>query len=218
MTVCRPAAASAEPTKYPLTLENCGQTVSFGKAPASAVTVGQSATEILYALGLADKVKGTSVWASDIQDKFKEIDSKVERIADQAPSFEAVLAKRPEIVAVQWEWNIGPKGDVATREQFADIGIPTYVLPVDCANKDNLVGADGTRSALLNTEDIFAGVRELATIFDVTDRGEQVVADLKAQETSAIEKAKAAQSEGASAVFWYSSSDKAVDPFVAGAK
>lgn len=211
-------AASAQSTSYPLTLQNCGETVTFEKAPESVVTVGQSATEILYALGLGDKVKGTSVWTSEIQDRFKEIDAKVERIADQAPSFEAVAAKRPGLVAAQWEWNVGPKGDVATREQFHDIGIPTYVLPVDCADKDNLVGADGTRSAMLDTDNIFAGVRELAAIFDVSERGEQIVADLKTQEVRAIEQAKAAQSDGASAVFWYSSSDKAIDPFVAGAK
>lgn len=212
------AAAFAEPTQYPLTLENCGQTVTFEKAPDSAVTIGQSATEILYSLGLAEKVKGTAAWASEIQDRFKEIDAKVERIADQAPSFEAVVAKRPGLVAAQWEWNVGPKGDVATREQFHDIGIPTYVLPVDCADKDNLVGSDGTRSAMLDTDNIFAGVRELAAVFDVSEKGEQVIADLKAQETQAIERAKAAESEGTSAVFWYSSSDRAIDPFVAGAK
>lgn len=210
--------ALAEPTKYPLTLHNCGQSVTFDKAPESAVTIGQSATEILYALGLGDKVKGTSAWASEIQDKYKKIDAKVEWIADQAPSFEAVAAKRPGLVTAQWEWNVGPKGDVATREQFQDIGVPTYILPVDCADKNNMVGADGTRSAPLQTENILAGVRELAAIFDVSDRGEQVIADLKAREQSAIEQAKTARSEGASAVFWYSSSDKAIDPFVAGAR
>ncbi|GLS35081.1 hypothetical protein GCM10010869_06690 [Mesorhizobium tianshanense] len=32
------AAAAAEPTTYPLTLENCGETLTFQKAPASTVT------------------------------------------------------------------------------------------------------------------------------------------------------------------------------------
>lgn len=211
-------AVCAEPTQYPLTLRNCGQTVTFEKAPESAVTIGQSATEILYALGLADKITGTSVWANDIQEKFREIDAKVERITDNAPSFEAVAARQPELVAVQWEWNVGPKGDVATSDQFHELGIPTYILPVDCTDKNNMIGADGTRLAPLETDNILAGVRELAAIFDVSGKGEQVIAELKAQEARAVEQAKAARSDGASAVFWYSSSDKATDPFVAGAK
>lgn len=211
-------AVHAEPTKYPLTLQNCGETVTFEKAPELAVTVGQSATEILYALGLGDKVKGTAVWANEIQEEFREINAKVDRIADGDPSFEAIVGKRPGLVAIQWEYTIGPQGTVGTRGQFHDIGIPTYVLPVDCADKDNSIGSDGTRFAPLETENILAGVRELAQIFDVQDKGEAVIADLKAREARAIQKARAARSEGASAVFWYSSSDKAIDPFVAGAK
>lgn len=39
--------------------KNCGETITSDKAPGSAVTVGQAATEVLYSLGLGDKVKGT---------------------------------------------------------------------------------------------------------------------------------------------------------------
>lgn len=211
-------SAAAEPTAYPLTLQNCGEEVTFKKAPESAVTIGQSATEIMYALGLEDKVKGTSVWTSDIQERFREVDAKVERLAVQAPSFVAVVGKRPELVASQWEWNVGPKGDVGTREQFRDVGIPTYILPVDCADKNNLIGADGTRLADLETQNILQGVSEMAAIFDVSAEGERVIADLKEREEMAVQKAEKAHAQGASAVFWYSSSDKGVDPFVAGAK
>ncbi len=41
-------------TSYPLALSNCGVDVTFDKAPASVVTVGQAATEVLYSLDLAD--------------------------------------------------------------------------------------------------------------------------------------------------------------------
>src|SRR5690606_19770199 len=81
-------SATAEPTEYPLTLENCGETVTFDKAPATAVTVGQAATEALYALGLGDKVTGTSVWFTDVLPEHKSVNDKVERLADNDPSFE----------------------------------------------------------------------------------------------------------------------------------
>ena len=212
------AAAAAEPTKYPLTLENCGETITFQKAPATTVTVGQAATEVLYSLGLGDKVTGTSVWFNDVLPEFKEVNARVERLADNDPSFESVVAKKPELVTVQFIWHVGPDGIVATRTQFHDVGIPTYVLPADCVAKDNTVGVDGTRSELFSTAAIHQGVRELAQIFDIRDKGEEVVASLIARETSAIEQAKALNLGDISAVFWFSSAEMDIDPYVAGRK
>ena len=86
-------AAQAEATKYPLTLDNCGVEVTFDKAPATTVSLGQTATEILYSLDLADKVAGTGVWFSDVLPEFAEVNAKVERLADNDPSFESIVAK-----------------------------------------------------------------------------------------------------------------------------
>lgn len=212
------AAAAAESTKYPLTLENCGETLTFQKAPASTVTVGQAATEVLYSLGLDDKVSGTSVWFNEVLPEFKEVNDKVERLADNDPSFESVVAKKPELVTVQFIWHVGPDGIVATRTQFHDVGIPTYVLPADCVAKDNTVGVDGTRSELFSTKTIHQGVRELAQIFDVKDKGEEVVASLTKREGKAVTEAKALNLQGVSAVFWFSSAEMDIDPYVAGRK
>lgn len=151
------AAAAAEPTKYPLALENCGETLTFQKAPASTVTVGQAATEVLYSLGLGDKVTGTSVWFNKVLPKFKEVNDQVERLADNDPSFESVVARKPELVTVQFVWHVGPDGIVATRTQFHDVGIPTYVLPADCIAADNTIGVDGTRSEIFSTATIHQG-------------------------------------------------------------
>jgi len=211
-------AAQAQPTTYPLTLDNCGHTISFDKAPDSAVTVGQAATEVLYALGLGDKLQGTSVWFTDVSAEFKDINSKVDRLADNDPSFESVVAKRPGLVAVQFEWHVGPQGIVGTREQFHDLKIPTYLLPSDCVGKDNSTGGDGTRTQLFSTDSIHKGVRELAEIFDVQDKGDALVADLQAREARAIARAQAVAHDDVSAVFWFSSAEMNIDPYVAGRK
>ena len=205
-------------THYPLSLKNCGVDLRFEHAPDSAVTVGQAATEVLYSLGLADKVRGTSVWFTEVLPEFKEANAKVERLADNDPSFESVVGKRPGLVAVQYEWHVGPQGIVATREQFADVGIPSYILPADCWQKDNTSGSDGTRTAMFEMESVYAGITELAQIFDVPAVGEALVADLKAREAAAVEKAKALDLHDASAVFWFSSAELDVDPYVAGRK
>ena len=215
--VCFALPAQAE-TSYPLTLKNCGVDVTFDTAPKSTVSVGQAATEILYSLGLGDKVVGTGVWFTEVLPEYKDLNAKIERLADNDPSFEAIVAKKPELVTVQYEWHIGPQGIIATREHFKDVGIPTYVLATDCMQKDNSVGSDGTRSEMFKIENIYASVNELSQIFNVPEKGEALVADLKAREAAAADKAKALGLSDATASFWFSSAEMDVDPYVAGGK
>lgn len=211
--------AAAEKTSYPLTLENCGHTITFDHAPDPTVTVGQSTTEILYLLGVGDKVVGTSVWFNPVLPEFEELNAGIERLADNDPSFESVVNKKPELVTVMFEWHVGPEGMVGTREQFHEVGVPTYVMPTDCVAKDNTVGIDGTRSELFDTANFYRGIEELAMIFDVQDRGAELVAELKEREAAAIAKAQTLDlGDDASAVFWFSSADVESDPYVAGQK
>ncbi|CAM3279714.1 iron complex transport system substrate-binding protein [Paracoccus aminovorans] len=204
-------------TEYPLTLTSCGHEITFDKAPDSVVSVGQSTTEILYMLGLADKVAGTALWINPVLPEFEEVDAKVERLADNAPSFESVLAKKPELVVTAYEWMIGPQGAVGTREMFDDARIPSWIMPTECIGKDNTQSMDGTRTVMFDTATLYKGIEELATIFDVQDRGAEVIADLKARETAAVEKAKALNlPEDVSGLFWYSSADIEIDPYIAG--
>src|SRR5450830_148180 len=129
------ALAQANPTQYPLTLENCGSTLTFPQAPARSVTIGQAATEMLYALGVGDKVVGTSLWFNNVLPQFKALNDSIERLANNEPSFESVIAKRPQLVAAELEWVVGPQGVVGTREQFHELKIATYLLPSDCEGR-----------------------------------------------------------------------------------
>ncbi|WP_027258046.1 ABC transporter substrate-binding protein [Leisingera aquimarina] len=212
------AQAAAAGGTFPLTIENCGQSVTFEAPAASSVTVGQAATEVLYALGLGDKVLGTSVWFNDVLPEYADLNAKIDRLADNDPSFESVVAKRPGLVAAQYEWHVGPEGVVAKREQFHDLGIPTYVMPADCVGKDNTTGGDGTRTRMFTTGSLYQGIEELAAIFGEADKGAELVADYKAREAAAVAKAQEVALDDASAVFWFSSPEMESDPFVAGEK
>ncbi len=212
------AMAQAAPTVYPLTVENCGSTLTFQHAPTRTVTIGQAGTEMLYAMGLGEKVVGTSLWFNNVLAKYKAQDDKIERLADNEPSFESVIGKRPELVAVELEWMVGPQGAVGTREQFHELKIPTYLLPSDCEAKDNLVGADGTRLAPFRIDTIYKSVSQLAQIFDVQDRGQQLNDQLKASLAKSIATARGKQLKDASALVWFSSAQMDIEPFVAGHK
>lgn len=208
--------AQAAATHYPLTVDNCGMPQTFAHAPERAVTIGQAGTEMLYALGLGDKLVGTSLWFNNVLPEYQALNAKVERLADNDPSFESVIAKRPQLLAVQFEWMVGAQGVVGTREQFDELKIPTYLLPSDCEGKDNLVGADGTRLQPFKVDSIYKSVSQLAEIFDVQDRGTALNTDL----TSRLDKAKARLAgkdlSDTSALFWFSSADLDIDPYVAG--
>ncbi len=211
-------AAVAAPTHYPLTIGNCGMPLTFAQAPHKTVTIGQAATEMLYALGLSDQVIGTSLWFNETLPQFKDANAKIERLADNAPSFESVIGKRPDFVPVQFEWMVGPQGAVGTRQQFQDLKIPAYILPSDCENKNNLVGADGTRLEAFSVDTLYKSIAQLAQIFDVQDRGQQLIDSYKSRLAQAVEKAKQHDASKVSAAFWFSSPDINTDPYVAGRK
>ena len=208
--------AQAAATHYPLTIDNCGAVQTFAQAPQRAVTIGQAGTEMLYALGLGDKLVGTSLWFNNVLPEFKAQNDKVERLADNDPSFEAVVGKRPQLVAAQFEWMIGAQGVVGTREQFNELNVPTYVLPSDCEGKDNLVGADGTRLQPFQIASIYKSVSQLAEIFDVLARGEALNNELKRSLDTARKQLAGHDLSQTSALFWFSSADLDIDPYVAG--
>ncbi|HHW4413594.1 ABC transporter substrate-binding protein [Citrobacter freundii] len=206
--------ATAAKTQYPLTIKNCGRDITFNKAPHRVTTVGQNSTEILYSLGLADRVVGTSLWFGPVPEQYKAANDKIAVIAQNIPSFEGIIAKKPDLVASQFEWQIGPAGTVASYEQFSELNVPVYTAPADCA-KDNEDGGDGVRKGMFDIAMVYQEVADLAKIFDVQDKGDELIASLKAREAAAKTKITGMENN-VSAVFWFSSADLQLDPYVAG--
>lgn len=209
------APATFAATTWPLTIENCGVKQTFTQAPQRVVTVGQHETELLLALGQEKTIAATSVWFGKLPAPLEDAGKNLPRLADNSPSFEAVAGQKPELVLAQYHWHIGPQGEVGTREQFASLGINTWISPADCTDKTvtETSNADGARSAPFSLAEITREVTDLATIFDVSARGEQLNRALAER----IKKAQArASAKPLSVVFWFSSSRLNGDPWVAG--
>lgn len=209
-------AAHASPTQYPLTLQNCGVPVIFTKAPNKIVSIGQGMTEVLFSLGLADKMVGTGVWVGPVLKPFEEANKRIKRLADNDPSFESVVGQEPDLVAAEFEWHVGTSGSVGKRDQFGELGINTYVSPADCVAKNNTTGGDGVRKELFTMDLIYRQISELAQIFDIEERGAALIAELKAREAKAVASIGAAGNSGLPIVFWFSSKELAGDAFIAG--
>jgi len=209
-------AARAEATRYPVTVENCGHQVTFDKAPKRVVAIGQTQTEILYALGLGDRVVGTAVWFSPVAKRFEAMNAGVKRLADNDPSFEAVVAQEPDLVTAMFEWHVGPNGIVGKRDQFAKLKVPAYVSPSDCVGKDNSGGGDGIRTQMFTMELVYRNIREFGQIFDVTQRAEALIGELRAREAKAVAAVAGNAAKDIPITVWFSSRDVKGDAFLAG--
>lgn len=203
-------------TQYPLTLNNCGRQVTFTKPPARIVSIGQGMTEVLFSLGLADKIAGTAVWVGPVLPDYAEANRRIRRLADNDPSFEAVVGRGPDLVAAEFEWHVGEHGSIGKREQFADLGINTYIAPADCVAKVNTNGGDGVRKELFTMDLIYQEITELSEIFDVRARGDALIAGLKKREERAVASIAGASGNNVSVVFWFSSKEVGGDAFIAG--
>lgn len=194
---------------YPVTLKNCGRTVTVEAAPRHAVSVDQGSTEILLSLGLADRMAATATWTDPVMKGLEKANAEVPRIADNRPSSEKVLDREPDFVSASFESTLA-KGGVAPREQFESLGVPTYVSPADCTGKDNSGGGDGARTAPLTMDSVYGEVHELAEVFGVPKRGDALVAQLRARVTKATEGIDASD---ATLLYWFSDSKA---PYLAG--
>jgi iron complex transport system substrate-binding protein len=203
-------------TTYPLTLENCGSKVVIDHAPKRVVSIGQAQTEILYALGLGDRVVASALWFGPVAKPYAAVNEGVKRLADNDPSFEAVVGQEPDLVVAMYEWHIGPNGIVGKRERFDGVKVPVYVSPTDCVGKDNSGAGDGVRTQMYSTELLYRNIREYGAIFDVSDRADALIASLKAREDAAARTVAPLKGRNISMALWFSSKEIKGDAFLAG--
>ncbi|MBM7417214.1 MULTISPECIES: ABC transporter substrate-binding protein [Nocardiaceae] len=201
-------AAAEAGSNYPVTLENCGRTVTIDAPPQRAVSLNQSSTEILLSLGLADRMVGTATWTDPVRADLADANATVPRLADNKPSLEVVLDTEPDLVTASFGGTLG-EGGVADRDRFDALGVPTYLSPTDCIGKSaTSVNADGARDEPLSIETVFQEVHDLAAIFDVRDRGDALVDELRARYDAA-----STSVSDASLAYWFADTTA---PYMAG--
>ncbi|MFI6106943.1 ABC transporter substrate-binding protein [Streptomyces sp. NPDC051310] len=204
-----PRPASAPPGAARV-LDNCGKKVEIrGDGPQRAVSLNQGTTEIMLSLGLADRMAGTATWTDPVMKGLEKAAGGVDRLAENNPSFEKVLDAEPDFVAASFASTLG-KGGVATREQFERLGVPTYLSPSDCLGKDNSGDGDGVRTTPLTMDTVHGEVRDLARVFGVEKRGEELVARLKGR----VDRATAGlDASGVTLLYWFANAES---PYMAG--
>ncbi|MET3584437.1 iron complex transport system substrate-binding protein [Pseudorhizobium tarimense] len=209
------ASVSAAATKYPLTIENCGAQVTFEKAPQRAIGLGQNSAEILLMLGLQDRMVGTAFWPSKVMPQLQEANAMVKLLTVEFPTFESLLAENPDFVAAALPSLIGPTSKVAKREDFEKVGVPTYLSPSTCLSTEKVHDQYGSRDTLWSMDLLYKEIDELSQVFDVADRGQALIEDLKQRE-AALRSSVAKDGKKLSYVFWFSSPAPSADAYLGG--
>ncbi|MEZ0165785.1 ABC transporter substrate-binding protein [Kineococcus sp. LSe6-4] len=206
------ATAGEGRTRYPLVLRNGEREVRFEKAPERVVSLDQGSTEILLSLGLADRVVGTASWTDPVLDSVAAENERVPRLADNAPTYEVVLGADSDLVTASFGRHFAEQGGVVTRDRLAETGIASYLSPTDLDDGRSVNGVTKTRTAPLTVDALFTEIRELAQVFDVTQRGEALVADLQRRAAEAVD---GVDFGGRTVAFWFANLDT---PYVAGGR
>ncbi len=157
-TATTPAAEPTATADQPVSVTNCGTTVVFDSAPKRVVTIKSSTTETLLALGLGDRIVGTAFQDGPVPAQWAADAASLTSISDKVPSEEVVLEKQPDLVYAGWESNFSPEG-AGERSELAKLGVATYVAPAACQSSG--------QPPRLGFDDIFAEIREVASIFRV---------------------------------------------------
>lgn len=196
-------------TSYPLTIENCGTSVTFSAAPQRTVSLDQDSTEILLSLGLQDRIVGTASWTDPVLPALAAANAEVPRLADNAPTYEVLMGVDPDFVTASFGRHF-KDGGVVTRDRLASTGIASYLAPSDCDNGKSVNGGTGQRTTPLTVDALYTEIRELATIFDVQSRGDRLVAQLQERAAAATQ---GMDFSHASVAFWFADTKT---PYVAG--
>ncbi|MGY6250334.1 ABC transporter substrate-binding protein [Bosea thiooxidans] len=206
---------AAAPTSYPLTLDNCGAKVTFQRAPQRAIGLGQNSAEIMLLLGLQNRMVGTAFWPSKVLPQLAETNAKVKLLTVEFPTFESMLAERPDFVAAALPTLLGPSSKVAKRGDFERVGVPSYLSPGTCLETKGSKDAYGNRAQLWSMEVLYREIDELSRIFDVADRGQALIADFKTRE-AALRASVTPGDKKLSYVFWFSSPSPSADAYLGG--
>lgn len=130
------ASGSAGASGFPVTVDNCGQPLTFAQAPQRVVIQDINMSQMAFALQLQPAmvgVTGISGWYKNIPE-FTQQRGTIPELAPKYPTIENLLAVNPDLFFAGW--NYGLRGDV-TPQALAKFNIKTLILSESCIHVDN---------------------------------------------------------------------------------
>jgi iron complex transport system substrate-binding protein len=158
----------------PVTISNCGQQVTY-PSPQRAVAYDVSATEKLFALGLAGRMRGyvmNSLFDNAIATSpHKDDYAKVPRLGTGRISKEIVVDAKADWVMSYWGGGFSEDRGI-TPQLLDQVGIKSYVQSESCFGY-------GDKKPVRPMESVYTDLTSLGKIFGVEQKATSLVADLK---------------------------------------
>lgn len=155
-----PNEQTEETTEYTVT-DDRGEDIILPEVPETIVSLQPSNTEILFDLGVGEKVIGVTEF-----DTYPEEAADIERISDSMTiNAERIIEMDPDVVIA---YTIGDDLQIAPLEEA---GIPVVVIE--------------TASTF---EDVYGDIEQIATVVGAEERGEELIEEIKAQIAGVKEK------------------------------
>ncbi|WP_239337355.1 ABC transporter substrate-binding protein [Frankia sp. CiP3] len=172
-TTTATAGPSAD-TGGAVTVQNCGRTLTIAKPPTRAIGFYQTTTEMMIALGLADRMVGREGFAeSPLLPEQEAAFRKIPELAPgpYPPTKERLLAARPDFVFVaDPSYEFDPSQGLASREQIEASGAAVYVMTARCKA--------GQQARIADT---YTDILNIGKIFGRDTQAQQLVAAMKAR-------------------------------------
>ena len=174
-------AAKPNLSAFPVTIQNCGRTLTFSKPPERAVALYPLTAEILLRLGLKDRIVATGLNAGDppapdLTAAFQKLPA---LSTDQPPSKEVLLTAQPDFVIDNFPgFFYNEAQGLASIEQLKANGAQAYTLTARCDGNE----ANGKYA------DIYTDITNIGKIFGISAEADTLVAAMQ-QRAAAVQKA-----------------------------
>lgn len=197
------SAAFADATSYPVTINNGNREVVFEKAPERVVTnCDSNIIELMFALGLESKLAGYAGFVEEGCNVSPEYQEKLKAIPMIAPGYitlEVLLGANPDFFLSGYNYGLNipgdTTGDAITPEELEKHGIKSYAIT------ESLIRV--MKKPVVSLNDTYNDLKNLGIIFDVQDKAEQVINDMKFRVASVESKIKDVKGDKPISVFIY---------------
>lgn len=159
---------------FSVTVESCGEAVSYSAAPQRALAFDVNLIEMMMQLDLANRMVGYWTSGSEIRPEFQAALASVNEIEAEwpGPSLEVIVGTEADFVLGGWGYGFSEDNGV-TPERLKQMGLNSYAIRESCpADEANRV---------LTIEDTYADIQNVGSIFGHADQAEVLVDQMRSE-------------------------------------
>lgn len=150
------------------TVQSCNREVTFDAPPRAAISNDVNLTEMMLALGLADRMvgyTGISGWKT-LDEEMRDGVAQLPELSAKYPSKEVLIGADADFFFAGWNYGMKVGGEV-TPETLEPFGIKVYELTESCIHIGEKHPA--------RVDDMYNDLRNLGAIFDVSAKADALI-------------------------------------------